>query len=85
MTRLKYAQSGSFSCCSINQTKNYGGACSGAGWIHAGCTVMKTSGGGTVYVESEGNCGCTVREQNAGLEGATYDVTIYEKSVCSTP
>ena len=85
ITRLKYSASGSFSCCSVNQTKSYGGTCSGAGWAHQTCTVTKTSGGGTVYVESQGNCGCTVREQNAVLEGATYDVAIYERSICTTP
>jgi len=84
-TVTKYTENSSFACCFINQTKTFGGACT-PGWVYNGCSVTKTSSGGSVTIEgtgSGGSCTCTIREQNIGTEGATYTVRINERAVCS--
>lgn len=79
----------SFSCCFIDEVRSYGpdGPDSSGcypGYEYDGCTVSKTSGRGLVSIveEDAATCTCRVHVDNAGLDGASYTVTIRLKRGC---
>ena len=73
----------SFTCCFIDEVRSYGvsgrdSAGCPPGYDHAGCSVSRTSGGGSVWLvgEDPGNCTCQVSMHNNGTDGATFTVNV---------
>lgn len=71
-------------CCSINEVRQYGGACD-PGHAYHSVDVVERRGGGDCRLEEAGsgrNCVVKVRWTNNGLEGVECDINIKQKRVC---